>query len=481
MKLTQININNFRCIQSVTFDVEPIDDGHTYTLLGINESGKSSFLKAISLIDNGKAEYPEDFFDDQEPIEISLKYKMTEHEIKDLKEALSEKHHFDKFLLQELEIEEVKIRVLYAPNINPAKEILEILHLKKPSFAFYTYANKTVQRKQKDVADQDDLDLYIFFEDFFEDYFWNLAHKITFWKSTPEYLLLDEIDLDVFSTSLQKTSVPLFNCFGLAGIKEIKKEITKLKSSVARQNLSDLLSDSVTKHINKVWPEHQISIKFNINNNKLTFLVEDRDVKFKVKTTGQRSDGFRQFISFLLTLSAENLNEKLSNAILLLDEPETHLHPSAQLNLMDELIKLSKNKNNNIVFFATHSNYMIDKEQIDRCFKVIKKKNDTTYLEKILRVYTSYSEVNYEVFGIATSDYHNELYGYLEDVNKEKLHLLPKIKDWFNEKKQQTEQVSLSTFIRHSIHHPENKSNKKYTEADLKRSIQTLRSLKYTE
>src|SRR6185436_7048704 len=137
--------------------------------------------------------------------------------------------------------------------------------------------------------------------------------------------------------------------------------------------------------------EHPVKIKFKINNGKLAFLVEDKDVKYQAKTTKQRSDGFRQFISFLLTLSAQNHSDELSNCILLLDEPETHLHPTAQLNLMDELIKISKNKNDNIVFFATHSNYMIDKLNIERCFKIYKKKNASA-LEQINKSHSSYSE-----------------------------------------------------------------------------------------
>jgi ABC-type multidrug transport system ATPase subunit len=242
----------------------------------------------------------------------------------------------------------------------------------------------------------------------------------------------------------------------------------------------DKLSDKVTLHINKVWPEHPIKVKFQINSNKLTFLIEDNNVKYKVKTTNQRSDGFRQFISFLLTLSAENLRDELQNSILLLDEPETHLHPSAQINLKNELIKISQNKNNNIVFFATHSNYMIDKENIDRCYKVFKKKNSKTELAKIEKVTSSYSEVNYDVFEIITNDYHNELYGYLEDIEKEKLDSLEKNRKWFNEKIKKIEVVSLQKYIRNSIHHPENTSNKKFTEIELKKSIEIMKKLKYS-
>ena len=163
----------------------------------------------------------------------------------------------------------------------------------------------------------------------------------------------------------------------------------------------------------------------------------------------------------------------------MLDEPETHLHPQAQEYLKDELIKITRNDANNIVFFATHSNYMIDKEHIERCFRLTKQSNRKTRLEKIELGKTSYSEVNYEVFGIPSSDYHNEHYGYLEDVEKSKLDGLPKTKKWKNKKSNRTEDVSIATYIRHSIHHPENTTNAKFTAEELEESIKTLRDLKY--
>jgi len=163
----------------------------------------------------------------------------------------------------------------------------------------------------------------------------------------------------------------------------------------------------------------------------------------------------------------------------LLDEPETHLHPQAQEYLKDELIKITRNEENNIVFFATHSNHMIDKDHIERCFRLSKQANRKTKLDKIKLGKTSYPEVNYEVFGIPSSDYHNELYGYLEDIEKSKLDSLPKTKKWKNKKTKATDNVSLATYIRHSIHHTENTTNAKFTAGELAESIKTLRGLKY--
>ncbi len=479
MELKEINIKNFRSIADLTFKIEPVENSFTYSLIGINESGKSSFLMAINLLNKENISYPFDYFNETKEVSVILDYVINNQELTELKELLETKYKFDKTILSKVNIVTVNIIISFEPTTVAAQTISEVIVFKESVFPSHTAVESIPIKKDKEVESQEDFDLTTFFSKKLSDYFWKISHYVTFWKSTPEYLILDEIDLLKFSASPKSISIPLKNCFNLSGIDNISNETSKLNSPVAIQNLEELLEDKVTTHINKIWLEHPVKIKFKINNNKLTFLVEDKGVRFKNKITSQRSDGFRQLISFLLTLSAENLSQELTNTILLLDEPETHLHPTAQINLKNELIKLSQTSNNNIVFFATHSNYMIDKANIERCYKVKKEKNNYTKCEKIIMANTSYSEVNYEVFEIPTTDYHNELYGFLEDTNKAELNSLSKTKKWKNEKNGNIEDVSPSTYIRHSIHHPENTKNPKFTDKELKESIEILKKLKY--
>ena len=71
--------------------------------------------------------------------------------------------------------------------------------------------------------------------------------------------------------------------------------------------------------------------------------------------------------------------------------------------------------------------------------------------------------MNYSVFEVAGNDYHDELYGYLASTKegRDKLEGLPKVQQgpWHNATLTgNPENVSLSKYIRHSIHHPENKN-----------------------
>jgi predicted ATP-dependent endonuclease of OLD family len=480
MKITGISISNYRSIEQADIPIVKVNGSSTYALLGINESGKSSFLQALSLLEDGEINHPLDYFNQKKEVYVQLDYELDKNELDTFREFLVSEKNFPQELADKIEIEEVYVIVDYTADGAHTKNKYEVIEFKNPKFNDYTLLEGNPIKKTEDGQ-------AIFnFEEYYSSnvskYFLNLSHKVVFWKSSPQYLILDEIELSTFAADPQQISIPLINCFRLAGIdkESIQSTIAGLTTSVPINNLQEKLSELVTEHINSVWPEHPIKVKFQISGNKISLLIEDEGVKFSAKTTGQRSDGFRQFISFLLTLSVENINGELSNTILLIDEPEVHLHPPAQMNLLQELIEITKNKRNNVVFFATHSNYLIDKRNLDRCYQVIKKENQKTELTKIAKTTTSYSEVNYEVFQIPTTDYHNELYGYLEDIDRAKLNALPKERTWKNASRGGAEEeVSLSRYIRHSIHHPENDLNRAYTEKQLIKSIETLRKLKY--
>jgi energy-coupling factor transporter ATP-binding protein EcfA2 len=480
MKLNSIKINNYKSVEDECLEINKIDGGYTYALIGINESGKSSILKAISLKDNMKdVTYPLDFHDTTKPVLIVFDYALFPEEVELLKTKLLEKG-FTEDLLKKLIIQQVSIKTIFEPiAATSGKKELSFV-LKHESIDGYTVAGQIVSKNEA-TQQQNNLDLNKYLKENFSNFFVDISHRVVFWVSDAKYLITNPINLDLFAANPTGVSIPLNNCFGLADISDIKSEISKIKTdSAAAYNLERKLGDKVTEHIRNKWPNHPIKISFKIDGVILNFLVEDEDVKYKAKTTAQRSDGFRQFASFLLTISAQSSNEKLSNSILLLDEPEIHLHPQGQENLRDELIKITKSSLNNIAIYATHSNYMIDKNHLDRCYRVTKENNTITKIDRLDKQTSSYSEVNYVIFDVPTNDYHNELYGYIEEHERGKLTALPKDKKWIDSRTPtQKEEVSLPKYIRHSIHHPENGYNKDVTASELKRSIEMLRKLKY--
>lgn len=473
MKLQSIQIQNYRSIEDVTFDAMSFSGNKTYALIGINEAGKTSILKAISLKEKLHLLTGKDFRDKEKPVEIIFKYQLDKEDLIYLNEKI-----ISGILLKEGEVysdvlsTEVTITTSVTTSDLTPKNTVSFSLDEKPEVRTYLETNES-------------------------SYILGLSHKIIFWTAEQRYLISDPINLSNFAGNPESISIPLLNCFKIASIVDIKQKIAQLNGdSTEVEALEELLGSKVTEHIKNVWGNHKIKITFKISDGLINFHIKDEEAGTKSKTVDQRSDGFKQFISFLLTISAQSKVNELTNTIILLDEPETHLHPQAQEFLLGELIKITEVETKNIIIFATHSNYMIDRNNLNRCYRVLKENNDKTSLKQFVHKDTSYNEVNYEVFNIISNDYFIELYGHLhskyideavdENENKERCQIknfdqtlvndtkgFKKNKPW----KGHPNEITLVTYIRNCIHHPN--GNDSFSLSDLEKSIKYLRFIKY--
>jgi predicted ATP-dependent endonuclease of OLD family len=202
--------------------------------------------------------------------------------------------------------------------------------------------------------------------------------KVQIWKPEKEYLINSVIDLNTFKEN-PDTSLPLKYIFHLIGkdtTEKIKIAVERaLNSQEKSDELKDNLSDAVTKALNKKWKEHKVKILISINGTSCQVHVQDIDTKNKYYRMNQRSDGFKQFVSLILSLSLLNDSKKLENNIILIDEPEIHLHPSGVQEMRHEILKIGQK---NQVFISTHSHYMVDTSCPERHWIVKKEKSQTS-------------------------------------------------------------------------------------------------------
>lgn len=386
MILNSISVKNYRSIQDLTISLEQLEDNSfSFGLIGVNEAGKSSILKAIATTNGLIPLTLKDFNNKNDQIVIDFNYTLSAKETDTYK--------------NEMKIKSIEIDL---PSTGTNQISISYLYerddLKGECGLFYKTKN----------------DIYSDMLPLGEELQKNL-HKAIFWTSDEKYLISKPINLASFAAAPEQISVPLRNCFILAGIKNISERIKYLADdSTEIEELQTLLGNSVTQHIKSVWPNHPIEITFLISSGSINFHIRDSGI-IKAKTADQRSDGFKRFVSFLLTISAQNVNEELSSTILLLDEPETHLHPKAQEYLMNEIIKITQNKRRNVALFATHSNYMIDKIYLNRNYRITKQ-NDSTNIEQLSNRNSTFASVNYQVFDICSTDYFNELYANLHEA-----------------------------------------------------------------
>lgn len=202
--------------------------------------------------------------------------------------------------------------------------------------------------------------------------------NVIFWEYNEKNLLPSKVNMADFCTNPTICN-PLKAMFDLQGINNIDAQITeaKGKNRNSLRNLLKRVAKTTTKHFQSVWPEYK-GIEFSLEPDGEDIIIAIRDT-YNDYELSDRSDGFKRFVTFLLLISAKNKSSRLKDSIIIVDEPEISLHIKGQRYLREELINIS---NNNIVFYSTHSIFMIDKHNIDRHY-IVKKQKEITEINQV--------------------------------------------------------------------------------------------------
>ena len=132
------------------------------------------------------------------------------------------------------------------------------------------------------------------------------------------------------------------------------KELRAVKASSA--------SLDITRRFSEWFHQRRHNIRYDVDGDYFRVWVSDDKRPGVEIELESRSKGFQWFFSFYLVFLVES-DEGHKDAILLLDEPGLHLHPTAQQGLMSFFERLSEN---NPLIYTTHSPFLIDGEHIHR-------------------------------------------------------------------------------------------------------------------
>ncbi len=117
---------------------------------------------------------------------------------------------------------------------------------------------------------------------------------------------------------------------------------------------------NLTQRLNPSWKGEAINVELRLNpGNILSVVISDVHKDGTITNTGllnRRAEGFKWTFSFIVNFAAETQRSELKEAILLLDEPARNLHPTQQAGISDLLKNLA---GSNQVLYATHSPFMI--------------------------------------------------------------------------------------------------------------------------
>ena len=134
----------------------------------------------------------------------------------------------------------------------------------------------------------------------------------------------------------------------------------------------------VTDYLNKLgydWDVNLVDPDKNIY--EITLKKDGREFLLT-----QASSGEKEIINFLLGIFALNIR----NGLIIIDEPDLHLHPQWQRLLIDLFIELSEKTDNQFII-ATHSGIFIDERTISNVIRIYKDDSGTSKSIKIREEY----------------------------------------------------------------------------------------------
>ena len=259
---------------------------------------------------------------------------------------------------------------------------------------------------------------------------------------------------------------------------EIAIEVEKKLKEVSDKTLEKLkeMNPEIADSLNPVIPTAE-SLKW-ADVFKNVSIAGDEEIPINKRGSGVKRLVLLNF--FRAEAERRKTEEKIPSIVYAIEEPETSQHTEHQRRLISAFLTLVGTANTQVII-TTHSPTLV-KELEFKHLRLIKLTSSVKTIETVsphTLPYPSLNEVNYLAFSETTEEYHNELYGYIE--------LEGKINDFKSGRTQidyvkvekgakKTIRLTLTEKIRHQIHHPENKENTKYTDIELRQSIDLMRS-----
>lgn len=507
MKLKTIKIKNFRGYRELT----EISISNLTAFVGKNDIGKSSVLEALDIFFNeGKGTVKIDKDDVNKQCaaegdnETIIAVSFTD---------LPEKVIID-------EVNPTTLSTEYLLNSDNGFEVVK-KYKNGGTAKVFIKANHPTNPQCKDLLFKKDDDLKNIIEKFnlsCEDKRKKALMRSAIWDNFSTDLQLQEVELDVSSKEgdmkfiwdkLQKY-LPLYSLFqsdrkNSDGDSEVQDPLKEaVKQILANQKLQtkfeeianevkDKLKEVSTRTLEKLR-EMNPEIANSLNPIIPTAdSLKWADVFKSVSITGdndipinKRGSGVKRLIllNFFRAEAERRQTERSASTIIYaIEEPETSQHTEHQKKLIDAFLTLASSENTQVII-TTHSANIVKKLEFDN-LRLITENGGRKLIQNITAKslpYPSLNEVNYLAFGETTEEYHNELYGFLEEnsliaVYKKGRETMPYNK--IIKGKIEKNQICLTEYIRHQIHHPENTNNIRFTDEELRDSVESMRAFAF--
>ena len=377
MKYTKFIIKNYKGIPEIELDLNKKPTSRIFTLVGLNESGKTSLLEAIYLfqndisLDNAHTLIPKSqqyAFD--EKISVMAELELSQSDFEQIKEHLENTHQYH---LEDTRKIITVIQEYKFANSKPATDGFRM------SYWDFNFTGKLKRSKKiKELSKEDNEEVWSeavkYIKEkglprilYYPDFLFKFPEKIYLKKYGGESKEQEEyrkVVQDILSSIDDKSNLT---------IQDHLLERMENKSEPSNKNsLEQLLLKMESKLNNEILQKWDEIFKLKQNKEVKISDGEEKDkagsikyfIELKIKqgdssySINDRSLGFQWFFSFLIFTAFRNSRiDDPGDTLFLLDEPASNLHQSSQKKLLQSLEKIVLNCN---LIYSTHSHHLID-------------------------------------------------------------------------------------------------------------------------
>jgi hypothetical protein len=405
MRFVRFEIKNFKGIKSAVLDLSKMPSANVFTLVGLNESGKTTVLEAIN-----------NFSPEPEGVAAVYRDVMDTVQLQDIVPK-TRKANFSG---------EIITRAILEPDEDAKLKIVSFCRTTlRCEIDISKLSQITIERKHK-YADSNHVDssnywsIDVWFKKFGDKDFvpveetpeWEklvrfigkeiiprICYFPTFLFNFPERIYLSNpppgIDVNVNDYYLKVVQDVLDSLEENLSIdKHVVERIERTRTADAPWNLIEFFQSDEKQQVDHVmlkigaritevvfgrWNDifgvkiqnKSIDVEWQVEQGEqqepslyLKFWVRDGQARFAIT---ERSLGFRWFFCFLL-FTQFRIARKNSSTLFLFDEPASNLHSRAQEQLLRSFSTISVG--NNMTLYSTHSHYMIEPRWLEGAFIV---------------------------------------------------------------------------------------------------------------
>lgn len=380
MKFTYFRFKNFKGIENEKLDLSKISNSKIFSLVGLNESGKTTILEAINFfshkpesldvleLDNYKVDdihslipiNKRDNFNDT--IEIEAGLEIENELIEEIKKEFKSKH--------DITITKCGNKVSYTQKYHFKNSI----HLEDKNESLWTFpmaGKEGRQKKERNLSNDIRLTANTMIKAkmpsilYFPNFLFEFPERVYLDENIeePKHLFYQNIIQDILDSLNNETNVKdhlvkriqSFDQNEKRNLESLKGKMEAQLTRVIFKTWNEIFNKQITKKEIKLIldkDERSPYIEFNIKDDIDTFRINERSL------------GFRWFFVYILLTQFRSYRKVNSNALFIFDEPASNLHPSAQTELLNSFENLPN------VLYTTHSHYLINPKWLENTFVI---------------------------------------------------------------------------------------------------------------